>query len=311
METQSRLVQSIVVLFFLVTFFSSLVRAGEPEVSDVLVTDVSTHSFSVIWKASEASVPGLQVYADEQGLVPVADVALALQPVTSGDETIQEQAEDNGVMKVTATALVPGMVYYFQTFTTSKKSSSETVYFPADPPFLPVTTEMRVTRTEISEDIVLPFTNDLIRFDCFLPEGTLPATGTLLVAEVAGGSYPVSGFVGDGVPLPYAYVDLNNLFDSLSNESMSLKGGEQLTLTQFMGIDGMETVVYSVPENLQLTELKEPSVSFTCNWDFDYDGDVDGGDLKEMVENWAAYTSKDCASFAQEFGSNACMDNPP
>ena len=74
--------------------------AGVPVVSDVMVTDVSTRSFSVIWSASEPSVSGLQVYDDPDGLVPSENAVTIAQPVESGNDLIQRAAEDNGVMKV-------------------------------------------------------------------------------------------------------------------------------------------------------------------------------------------------------------------
>jgi len=158
----------------------------------------------------------------------------------------------------------------------------------------------------------VPFTNDLITVECYLPESSTPAEGTLLVAEVEGCHYPISRFVGDGAPVPEAYIDLNNLFNFQSyttkpiygGERLTLTrfmgtkpiyGGERLTLTRFMGIYGVETSEYYVPINEQLAQMKFPLLIPPCQGDFDEDGDVDGSDL---------------AVFAADFGRTDCDSDP-
>lgn len=264
-----------------------------PNVSDVTATDVTPVSFSVIWASDEASTSGLNVFKDQAGTVPATAITIESQPVESGDATIGEAAEDNGVMKVRVTGLAPDITYYFQTVTTSKSTSNIT-YYPEAAPMLDVTTESRVVRTTISGEDEVHFTNDLIGLECYLPGGTIPAEGTLLVAQVNGGDYPVSGFVGDGVVVPQAYVDLNNLFSSLNYETRALYGGEALTLTRFMGMHGIEADAYFVPINSQLAEMKSPLTVSLCEGDFDTDADVDGSDL---------------AVFAADFGRTDCNDD--
>ena len=129
-------------------------------------------------------------------------------------------------------------------------------------------------------------------FDCYFSDGVTPAAGTLLVAEVEGCDYPVSGFAGEGVSLPAAYVDLNNLFSGQNHKNMPLYGGEKLTLIQFMGIYGLETAHYFVPVNGQLAEMQSPTSFSPCDGDFDDDGDVDGSDLA-VFANAFGYSSDD------------------
>jgi|LGVF01.1.fsa_nt_gb hypothetical protein len=280
---------ALMVLSFLL-ILPAAAYAGVPYVGNVMLTDVTARSFSVIWTSSEAGWPGLNVYDDADGLIPTADTVITLQPLKSGNNAIGEMAEDNGVMKTKVAGLKPDATYYFQTVTTSKTTSEVTCY-PATAPLLSVSTESLVVRTKMCADAEVPFANDLIAVECYLPDGSTPAEGTLLVATVEGCGYPVSQFVGDGAPVPEACVDLNNFFSLQGFETKPLYGGETLTLTRFMGVHGIETSEYFVPANRQLAEIKPPLFIPPCEGDFDGDGNVDGSDL---------------AVFAAEFGRTDC-----
>lgn len=273
-------------LFFLLITFAGRGFAGVPTVTDITVTDVTSRSFSVIWSASEPSTSGLTVYDDADGFVQTVGAVVTSQPVNNGSTAIQSAAENNGVMKVRVIGLHPNTTYYFKTITTSK-STLDVVSFPETTPLPGVTTETRTVRTEIAGVDEIPFTNDLITFECYLPGGVTPAEGTLLVAGVEGCNYPVSNFVGDGVPNPLAYADLNNLFNTAGHGNVPLVGGEELLLTQFMGIGGIQTATYTIPINNQLAEMKFPA-AIPCYGDLDGDNDVDGVDLAIFVE---AYNS--------------------
>jgi len=156
-------------LFFLFFLFVLPVAAygGMPEVDHVMVTDVTTRSFSVIWAASEASTADLEVYEDEAGTV--LDAVITPHPIESGDDTIKTAAEDNGVMKVRVTGLASDTTYYFMTITTSKLTEETTDYPDAA---MSVTTESETVRTYESGEDTLPFSNDPIIEPCYLNDGT-------------------------------------------------------------------------------------------------------------------------------------------
>ncbi len=232
-------------------------QAGIPEVSHVMVTDVTTVSFSAIWIASEPSTPDLQVFTDAAGSVPATGIDVEPHPVDSGNETIRTAAEDMGVMKVRVTGLEADTAYYFRLITRSK-TTNEISYFPEALPLQSVTTEVRTERSEILGINEIPFSNDLIVYDCYLPDGSTFADGALLLAEVEGADYPISKFVGDGITTPAAYIDLNNLFDVNSRMTIPLDGCESITLTRYMGLYGIITAQLQVPDNNQLTEIKSP-----------------------------------------------------
>jgi len=265
-----------------------------PTISHVVVSDVTPVSFSVIWASSEPSTPSLRVFQDEDGTIEAQGVTIEPQPLTSGSVEISALAEEKGVMKVRVSGLTPDTTYFFQTITTSTLTYDVT-HYPEAAPFLPVTTERRVARTRAAGSVEVALTNDLIYRNCYLPDGITPAEGTLLIAGVAGSTYPVSAFVGDGLAPPGASVDLNNLFSSENHQTRALSGGEPLTLTRFMGIHGIETGVYFVPMNRELAEMRLPLTAAPCQGDLDSDGDVDESDVE---------------SFAADFGRTDCSIEP-
>lgn len=251
-------------LFFLLVL-PVAAYGGVPEISHVMVTDVTTTSFSVIWAASEASTAGLEVYADENGSSLIVDAVITPHPIESGDDTIRTAAEDNGVMKVRVTGLAPDTTYYFKTITTSN-STKETTDYPDAAPFISVTTESETVRTYESGGDVLPFSNDLIIKPCYLDDGTTFAEGTLLLATVAGGSHPITAFVGDGVELPNALIDLNNVFGRGTFENLDLSQGVNITLLNFRGLEGNSIITYEVPEDQSLSEVKPAEFALKAGW---------------------------------------------
>ena len=241
------------------------VMAGVPAVSNLFITDVTPKSFSVIWAANEACTADIEVYEDASGTTIVPGIVIEPHPVESGDVAIKEAAENNGVMKVRVTGLAFDTTYYFQTITTSKSTSDITLY-PGTAPFMAVTTEVQTVRTYTSGSDVLPFSNDIIIEECYLEAGVTPAEGTLLMATVTGGNYPLTAFIGDGVDLPYALIDLNNMYSRETFETLDLMQGENLTLLNFRGITGNSIVTNDVPLDEDMSEVKFGEFALKVGW---------------------------------------------
>jgi len=264
-------------LFFMLS--SKLALAQSPEVSHLIITDVTPVSFSVVWTASEPSTCNLKVFRDSQGLQPVTSANITPMPVESGDTSIAQKAEGMGVMKVRVTGLLPNTDYFFQTLTTSKDTSEITAY-PETPPYERVRTASRNTcAVQVGQDL-LPFSNEMIKVECLLLDDVTPAEGTLLLAYAFGSSYPVSMFVGDGAPVPYAFIDLGNVISGHTNQNIYLPGNESLILVQYMGIQGYRVLHYGVPCNELLSQFVTPMEKETCISDFAGDGVVDSTDLE-------------------------------
>ena len=256
-----------------------------PEISNFVVTDVTPVSFSVIWTSNEPSTCGIMVFGDPAGTQLLEDVTIVPMPVGNGDLEIVQKAEDNGVMKIRVTGLIPDTRYYFQTVTTSK-NTFETSDFPSLPPYPEVITAYRCSRSIAVGPDLVPFANDLITVECYYLDGVIPAEGTILLAYVYGSDYPVSSFVGDGAPAPFAYVDINNAFSEDTFENMYLSGNESLILVQYMGIQGLIVHNYGIPCNDLLAEFKPPLVKDDCIGDFRGDGSVDVEDLSLFASSF-------------------------
>lgn len=256
-------------LFVVAAWGPGTTYAGIPEVNHVMVTDVTTVSFSVIWASSEASTADLQVYEDADGLTPVTDAVIIPYPVNDpiNAASIIEAAENNGVMKVMVTGLQLDTTYYLQTITTSK-STSDIAYEPASAPFTPVTTELETVRTYQDGTDILPFSNDVIIEPCYLEDGTTPADGSILIATVAGGHHPVTAFIGDGVDSPYALIDLNNVFGRETYENIDLVEGASLTLLNFGALQGYSIVNHHTPQDNSLAEIKPAYAGLFEGWNF-------------------------------------------
>lgn len=114
-------------------------------------------------------------------------------------------------------------------------------------------------------------------------------------------------------------MDLNNIFSAETHQNLPLSGGEKLTVTRFMGIHGMETQQYYVPDNTQLAEIKFPLSNMPCKGDMNGDGDVDGSDLFEFItayqagnqeadlDNTEIIDTADISTFAADFGRIDCQ----
>ncbi|MEW6215833.1 MAG: hypothetical protein AB1478_11645, partial [Nitrospirota bacterium] len=70
---------------FVLMVWSVRSEAGMPQVSEIMVTDVTTTSFSVIWKSSEPSTPALNVFDGPDCSTPTAEAVITSQPLLSGD----------------------------------------------------------------------------------------------------------------------------------------------------------------------------------------------------------------------------------
>lgn len=296
-----KIIGLIIILF---VWHPLVLSAGSPVIDNMVVTDVTPTSFSVIWRASEASSPGLNVYSNEDGSASVVNIEIKAHPVYCGNQNIVLTAENNGVMKMQVTGLSPDTTYYYQTITTSK-STDDTVLYPASAPFPNLITPTNLIRSVLSGEIRIPFTNDTLIVESLLPDGITPADGTLVVVQLEDGLYPITSFVGDCIPEPFSLIDLNNLFDTAYYETNRLNGDERIVITKFMGIYGLEIKEKYIPLNNNLAEIKEPSDVSLCTWDSDTDKDVDGADLAGFADDYILYQAY-LDDFAGDFGRTDC-----
>lgn len=239
--------------------------AGVPTVKDLMVTDVTPNSFSVIWVTNEPCTADIKVYLDAQATMPAENAVVTAHPLESGSSSIKTKAEDQGVMKVRVEGLNANTAYYFTTVSTSK-STSESTNYPALTALMEVSTESQTVRTTGDANALAPFSNDLIIEPCYLNDGQTVAEGTLIVATVKGAHYPLTAFVGDGIAIPYAMVDLNNLYGAETFETLDLSTRENLTVLNYRGTNGYAIITYKVPVDNGLSEARAGDPSLKTGW---------------------------------------------
>ena len=205
------------------------------------VTDVTPRAFSLVWLVDQAATCSAKVYSDPVGQKPVAGLTI------TSESAGHPPAEQNGVMKVNVTGLTPGTTYYFQIVTITDAGTLTE----------PVDGELPSVRTETSSGLV---NNDVLAHRILLGDGSTPAVGALLLVEVEGADYPITGWVDEGFDAPWALVNLNNLYgeETHTNLELSADGGETITLTSIGGLSGFRRLSAQVPEEIGVIQSLDP-----------------------------------------------------
>jgi len=294
----------LLLILFLSAFFIPLIPldkalADVPVVTEVRVADVTTRSFSVVWISSESATANLRVY----------DASCSTDIIT-----VPGDSRDNNVVKATAIGLEPATTYCFQTETTSVSTSQLTISAQQL-----VNTESQTTRTYcidaagyvidcqtlLQDTSILPFGNDLIYHPVYGSNQTLD-TGAILMVSIsppAGSSYPGSSYpistraahlTVDGLSLPGAIVDLNNIFSVATRENMNLVGGERMRLQEIRGANGCTLERWrKVPQDIEivngkvveLVEVKDPGACFIKE-DLDCNDTIDIVDIRRDARDF-------------------------
>ena len=240
--------------------FSSMVcvatAQAAPTVTNEIVTDITPGSFCVVWTTDEAATGSLEIYADAAGTTPVTDAVITAHPTVSGSGSVRESAEDRGIMKVKVSNLTPETLYYYRSVSVSKTDYTETQGS------LSSAQTVRVALRALTSPALTPLASPLVRFDFYLPDGITPAAGGLLIAEIPGAASPISAFVGgNSRPAPTVILDLNNLYDATTRETLPVSGNEPLTLTLEMGSSGRETLQFYLPSHHSTATVRDPQLT--------------------------------------------------
>ncbi|MGE3541849.1 MAG: hypothetical protein AB7N91_31055 [Candidatus Tectimicrobiota bacterium] len=273
-------------------------------VADVTVADVTTRAFSVVWVSDEAvQTATVRVFSDAQGQTEITtNVHVTLV------SSLFPPALTQGVVKVSVAGLSANTRVFVQTETTG---ASGTVRFPAAPPFVEVLTASRTSKAKANNT---PIVNDVL-VHTMSPPGGASAAGTLLMVRAPHlGASPLTAFAGDGFPLPTAAIDLNNLFDVATRESVEVPAAEILEFTEFRGrrcpnlTDHKLVRFRRAPahqETPAITELETASPCFFA--DTVCDDQVNILDVQRVLNVFNA-DSQDCA-FNPDLDTVASVDN--
>jgi hypothetical protein len=194
--------------------------------SSLVVTDVTPVKFCVIWGTREPATGWVSVFLDPEGARPWTGA------VVKSESPEHPPAEGIGVMKINVMGLQPDTEYFFRTHTTLKKNN--------------VAYESPMTRVKTEKASVV-VRNDVLVQKVNVGE-TDPAPGMLVIASVEGGSYPITGWVGDGVPDEWAAIDTNNFYSRKTHVNLELRGGEMIKLKVFGGSLGSGETEETIPE---------------------------------------------------------------
>jgi len=191
----------------------------------LVVTDVTPVQFCVVWGTTEPANATVNVFQDPAGQNPET------KAIVTFESRNHPPAEDIGVMKAKVMGLKPDTEYFFQTETILKSSNSVLL------------SSIQSVKTEKSSIIVR---NDVLAPKVSV-DGVKPALGMLVIAILEGASYPVSGWVADGMPEQWSAVDSNNFYDKTTHVNLELQGGEIINLMLFGGSLGYVETQTIVP----------------------------------------------------------------
>ena len=284
--------------FALLFVFSAASQAVQPVLSEAIITDVTDRSFSLIWTSDQQGLSTVELYSDASATVPIiSGVSSLVYDIHTGspelDElnrqasisSIEDAAKALGIIKVTITGLSPSTDYFIK-FSVQNDATLEAtlcpdagaVYCPGlSASLLSLTTELAPVRTTSASQLYVT--------DILLENNANAQYGELLLLNAETAKYPISSFVGDGVPVPYATLDLNNLYSTTSNQSLLLAGstieafgdiGEGLVVRHYKGTGGSVTTV-------KVAGINQQTGALLTAIDRDYgdcnsDGNIDGYD---------------------------------
>lgn len=240
-----------------------LAHAAQPVLSNVVITDVSDRAFSIFLTADQIGQPSLEVFSDINGTNLIPDLMVSSYDVHTGNpalvdinrqqskESIAQELKSKGIVKILVTGLSPDTDYYIRIGMKSFASMETTLCPDAGVEFclnilnlVPVKTAIKSSREDSTTEL---FVNDVLLY--LNPQAN---TGEVLIMASENSMYPVSAIVGDGVPAPFVFVDLNNVYGSSSEESHRLTGfsqkifgnvGEAIIVQSYRGNQGNMTGV--------------------------------------------------------------------
>jgi len=218
-------VYSCPVFAFLIICSYTIGHAEIPlSVFNVTITDVTESNFSVVWFANQPSKGSLLIFSDPDGQNILNDLMII------SENALHPLSETYGILKVSVKGnniILPDTKYYFKLVTTAIDGNTQYV-----------SDDIYEVRTEHQTNLV---NNNMILQRILKPGGSDYADGTLLLAYVENASTPLTAWVGDGYPSPFAAIDMSNLFNAETHESYEISTGKEITLCALGGILGAFT----------------------------------------------------------------------
>ncbi len=271
-----------------------LAMAGLPTVSGIMVTDLTTRSFAVVWESSEPASGSLQLFRED-----------CSTPIPNPNVTA-EQSSRTGIIRVTVAELDANSSYCFKTESTSL-SSSELTVFPPQP--LTVKTQSSVVRSRVSDSgAIIPLANDILR---------VPAPHSPGLPKNADGILALLRLESSLPHLPLSllltpdetgqYFDMNNLFDPTTAASLNLSGGERLRITERHGLLGCRLDRFrTAPADQEST--RESDFSACAALDIDCSGAVTVLDILRTAQGNGTHQAAPCFNSDLDVNADGSID---
>lgn len=224
-----------------------------------VIADVTDRSFSLIWTTDQSGEMLVEIYSDLAGTQQVTNFDVSNYGVITGssifsNETtstsktaIEDSVKAKGIAKVVVSNLLPGTTYYLKYGITTIALQETTICPDAGILYcldsaaglLLIKTENKINKETNVAEVLL---NDVV-----LHLDASAEQGEIILISIESASYPVSAIVGDVVPVPYAFVDLNNYFGANTGESLLLRSraatpqgnsSNALNIVRYSGLSG-------------------------------------------------------------------------
>ncbi len=249
-----------IICFMLVYGQSSLAAIT---LSHVQVTDVTPSGFSIVWHASEASTPKVEIYLDAGATQDISDQAetipYPLQAASSGASTAYEQtqsrlalqqtAQQKGLNKIQVRGLDPETEYFVRV---TALSATDSGIWP-ETGTQSVTTQRENSFLQDSAIVVV---------DLHDPD----ARGWIVMASVPASTHSVSSFAEAGAEPGQAVINLSNLF---ANDGVNWYSDLTATLTIQVIKGSGELVSETLDINLSTSFEVASNYSFDVGTPFD------------------------------------------
>lgn len=256
--------------------------------------DVTPSGFSVIWQATENTVPGITVFADPDGNEEITGQLETIPfPLYGGNPEIigeydrdddmanvRARAKSIGLMRIMVKGCLPETTYYYRI---SSEGDGETAILPTGS-LIAVTTTSENSFIADSKQILVSISDN---------SGSQDHIGLIVTAFGSDTLYGVSSIVGDGAPSDQAYINLSNLFGP-DMRNWAPTGLQQISLEVMIG--GGSDIVY-LTFDLDFSDNFVVSMEYTIdvNVSGTVDDDTDGDGIPDSWEmaNFGDLTTAD------------------
>lgn len=193
--------------------------------------NVTPFSFDLVWETSEASVPGVEIYADAAGTQSLDDqVRVELIPLRVGDRSLNpdfntrqqsrdlaDEVADRNLVMMRIDGLSPDTSYYVRPVSFASDGTENTDSLQ---PLQAVTTARENAFISESRQLLLDFST----------QGPDATRGSIARLEAEGLPYPLFCVVGDGPQANRAFFNLDHLLDAAGARNARPSGDLKLSI---------------------------------------------------------------------------------